>query len=67
MQAWLRLWMPALGVVALGFVGKPYFQAVAASSPRGSLPSRHQDRIGLDLRRVLVDAALLTPCVFYWL
>lgn len=67
LQEWLRLWMPAVGVVSLGFAGQPYYQAVAASAAGITAISIYEHRIGLDLRRVLVDAALLTPLVFYWI
>ncbi|QOY90818.1 hypothetical protein [Paludibaculum fermentans] len=67
LQEWLRLWMPAAGVVALGFAGQRYFQAVAASAAGITAISLYEHRISLDLRRVLVDAALLTPFIFYWL
>ncbi len=67
LQDWLRLWMPAVGVVALGFAGQPYYQAVAASAAGITAISVYEERLSLDLRRVLVDAVLLTPLVFYWL
>lgn len=67
LQEWLRIWMPAVGVISLGFAGQPYYQAVAASAAGITAISVYEDRISLDLRRVLVDAALLTPLVFYWL
>ncbi|MBN9659971.1 MAG: hypothetical protein J0H49_17420 [Acidobacteria bacterium] len=67
LQEWLRIWMPAVGVVSLAFAGQQYFQAVAASAAGLTAISAYEDRISLDLRRVLVDAALLTPLAFYWL
>ncbi|MGJ5816620.1 hypothetical protein [Paludibaculum fermentans] len=67
LQERLRLWIPAVGLAALAFAREPYFQAVAASAAGITVISVYEHRIGLNLRRVLVDAALLTPIVFYWL
>ncbi|WP_321477372.1 hypothetical protein [uncultured Paludibaculum sp.] len=67
LEEYLRLWMPAVAVAALAFVGKPYYQAVAASAAAITAISIWEEQLSLDLRRVLVDAALLTPLLFYWL
>lgn len=60
-------WLPVGAAILPVVAGTAYFQAVAASAAAIGglcLAERH---LSLSARRVLVDAVLLTPCVFLWL